>query len=62
VLGKHEINGITEFINSAIQVNPFALDFDIGSFIRQDVATAGLSFLAASAKEDEYWITQRLSE
>jgi hypothetical protein len=30
VLRKHEINSIAEFINSAILVNPFTLNFDIG--------------------------------
>jgi hypothetical protein len=54
VLGKHKINGIAEFINSAIQVNPFALDFNIG-FIHLPgrCNRARLSFLAASAKDDE---------
>jgi len=28
--GEHEINGITEFINGSLRINPFTLDFDSG--------------------------------
>jgi len=44
-----EINGITEFIDCSIQVNPFALDFYIDFSLRLEVATARLIFLAAMA-------------
>jgi len=60
-LGQHEIKGVAEFINGSIQVNPFTLDFDIGFIHPPRSRNSTFTFLAAKAKEFEYWITPCLT-
>ena len=53
LLEQHEINGVTEFVDGTVQVDPFSFDLNVRFSILQDVATVRLLFLASAAMSGE---------